>query len=411
MAELQAQLTAARLAARLLALAAPADKTRALQEMAKAIRAAAPDILAANAADMAAASQLSPALQDRLKLDVKRIDAMATAIETIAAQPDPVGATLEDWTQPNGLHITRVAVPLGVIGIIYESRPNVTADAGALCLRAGNACLLRGGSESFASSQAIHKAMQQGLTKAGLPAACIQMVQTTDRAAVGDMLAASGQIDVLIPRGGKSLVARVQAESRVPVLAHLEGNNHTYVHKSADAAMAEAILLNAKLRRTSVCGATEKLLIDAASPLLPRLVKALLDKGCAVRGDAAAQATDSRVTPAQESDWNTEYLDAVIAIKVVRDIDEAIKHINTHGSQHTEAIVTTDHAAAEKFLREVDAAIVLHNASTQFADGGEFGFGGEIGIATGRLHARGPVGARQLVTYKYVIHGTGQTRP
>lgn len=400
-----------RTAQHILALAASAQKTAALKAMAQAIRAQATDILAANAQDLAAASTLPAPLQDRLKLDAQRIEAMAAGIETVAALPDPVGKVLASWTRPNGMRIERVSVPLGVIGIIYESRPNVTADAGALCLRAGNACLLRGGSESFHSSTAIHKAMQQGLETAGLPIAAISMVQTTDRAAVGEMLKAQGLIDVIIPRGGKSLVARVQDKSRVPVLAHLEGNNHVYVHASAQPDMAEAVVVNAKLRRTSVCGAAETLLIDAASPLLPRLAKALLDKGCALRGDAQAQAADSRITAASADDWATEYLDAIMAVKVVSGVDEAIAHIARYGSHHTDAIIAEDPAAVQKFLSEVDSAIVLHNASTQFADGGEFGFGAEIGIATGRLHARGPVGAEQLTTYKYVVHGSGQIRP
>ncbi len=401
----------ARAAQHQLALTSADQKTAALLAMAKALRARAADILAANVQDMAAATGLSPAMQDRLRLDDKRIEAMAAGIEIIAHLPDPVGKQLASWTRPNGMTIERVSVPLGTIGIIYESRPNVTADAGALCLRAGNACLLRGGSESFNSSTAIHKAMQMGLAEAGLPLAAISMVTTTDRAAVGDMLAAAGLIDVIIPRGGKSLVARVQSESRVPVLAHLEGNNHVYVHASAEADMAESVLINSKLRRTGVCGAAETLLIDKTSPLLPRLLAALIDKGCEVRGDDMAQATDPRVKPATEQDWATEYLDAIIAVKTVHSPDEALAHIAHYGSHHTDAIIAEDQAVAARFLREVDSAIALHNASTQFADGGEFGFGAEIGIATGRLHARGPVGAEQLTTYKYVVHGTGQTRP
>lgn len=408
---LENQLTTLRTAQHALALASAEQKTSALEAMARAIRAATPAILAANANDLATASTLSASMQDRLRLDAQRIEAMAAGIETVAALPDPVGQTLASWTRPNGLHIERVSVPLGVIGIIYESRPNVTADAGALCLRAGNACLLRGGSESFHSSTAIHAAMQQGLREAGLPAEAISMVQTTDRAAVGEMLQASRFLDVIVPRGGKSLVARVQAESRVPVLAHLEGNNHVYVHASARADIAEAVVINSKLRRTSVCGAAETLLIDAASPLLPQLAQALLDKGCELRGDDAARMADSRIKSATEADWATEYLDAIMAVKVVQDVGEAIAHIARYGSHHTDAIIAEDGAATQKFLHEVDSAIVLHNASTQFADGGEFGFGAEIGIATGRLHARGPVGAAQLTTYKYVVHGTGQTRP
>lgn len=408
---LHTQLLAAGDAQHQLALAGAGQKTAALLEMAKAIRAEAPAILQANAKDMAAAQSLSAPMQDRLRLDATRIETMAAGIETIAALPDPVGKVLASWTRPNGLRIERIAVPLGVIGIIYESRPNVTADAGALCLRSGNACILRGGSESFHSSTAIHKAMQRGLAAAGLPTAAISMVGTTDRAAVGEMLAAHGLIDVIIPRGGKSLVKRVQDESRVPVLAHLEGNNHVYVHASAEADMARDIVVNSKLRRTSVCGAAETLLIDQTSPLLGMLVRTLLDNGCEVRGDTTVQQTDPRVKPANEADWGTEYLDAIIAIKTVSDIDEALAHIAQYGSHHTDAIVAADSTVAEKFLREVDSAIALHNASTQFADGGEFGFGGEIGIATGRLHARGPVGAEQLTAYKYVLHGAGQTRP
>jgi len=400
-----------RAAQHMLSLAPAAQKTAALKAMAAAIRTATPAILAANEADLAAAKNLSASMQDRLKLDAKRIDAMASGIETIAALPDPVGKVLASWTRPNGMTISRISVPLGVIGIIYESRPNVTADAGALCLRAGNACLLRGGSESFHSSTAIHKAMQQGLKEAGLPIEAISMVTTPDRAAVGNMLTAAGKLDVIVPRGGKSLVARVQEESRVPVLAHLEGNNHVYVHASALGDMAESILINSKLRRTSVCGAAETLLIDKASPLLPRLLAALLDRGCEVRGDETAQATDPRVKAASEDDWATEYLDAIIAVKTVEGIEEALAHIARYGSHHTDAIVAQDADAARRFLQEVDSAIALHNASTQFADGGEFGFGGEIGIATGRLHARGPVGAEQLTTYKYIVQGSGQTRP
>ena len=408
---LQPQLSAVRLASQAVALAPAADKTRALNHMAAEIRAALGDILAANEKDLAAAKDLGAPMQDRLKLTPERVEGIAKGVEAVAALPDPVGNILAEWTRPNGLRIQRVSVPLGVIGIIYESRPNVTADAGALCLRAGSACILRGGSESFHSSQAIHKAMQNGLKAAGLPIEAIQMVQTTDRAAVGEMLKAAGLIDVIVPRGGKSLVARVQEESRVPVFAHLDGNNHVYVHSAAEGDMAEKVLLNAKMRRTSICGAAETLLVDKASPLLSRLVKALLDSGCAVRGDEAVQKLDGRVTPASEEDWSTEYLDAVMAVKVVEGVDEAIRHVNHYGSHHTDAIVTEDNAAAEKFLAEVDSAIVLHNASTQFADGGEFGFGAEIGIATGRLHARGPVGAEQLTTWKYRVHGTGQTRP
>ena len=410
MSELAPLFTKARHSAQVLALADAAQKTAALQSMAAAIRANRGLILSANEQDLAAAQGLPAAMQDRLMLNDNRIEAMAAGIDEISRQPDPVSKILDEWTRPNGLHIQRVAVPLGVIGIIYESRPNVTADAGALCIRAGNACILRGGSESFNSARAIYTALQQGLTQAGLPADSIQMVPSADRALVGEMLAAHGDIDVIIPRGGKSLVARVQADSKVPVLAHLEGNNHVYVHADADPHIAETVLLNSKMRRTSVCGAAEKLLIDRASPLLPTLIKALQQAGCHVKGDEAARAAASDVTPATEDDWGTEYLDAMIAVKVVGGIDEAIAHINRYGSHHTDSIITRDADTAARFLREVDSAIVLHNASTQFADGGEFGFGGEIGIATGRLHARGPVGAQQLTTYKYILHGAGQIR-
>lgn len=410
MSELAPLFTKARHSAQVLALADAAQKTAALKSMAAAIRANRQLILSANEQDLAAAQSLPAAMQDRLMLNDKRIEAMTAGIDEISRQPDPIGIILDEWTRPNGLHIQRIAVPLGVIGIIYESRPNVTADAGALCIRAGNACILRGGSESFNSARAIYTALQQGLTQAGLPADSIQMVPSADRALVGEMLAAHGDIDVIIPRGGKSLVARVQADSKVPVLAHLEGNNHVYVHADADPHIAETVLLNSKMRRTSVCGAAEKLLIDRGSPLLPTLIKALQQAGCHVKGDEAAQAAASDVTPATEDDWGTEYLDAMIAVKVVGGIDEAIAHINRYGSHHTDSIITRDADTAARFLREVDSAIVLHNASTQFADGGEFGFGGEIGIATGRLHARGPVGAQQLTTYKYILHGAGQIR-
>ncbi len=406
----QALAQEARAAAGVLALVSEEKRTAALRAMAASVRVAAAEILSANAQDLAGAGALSSSMQDRLMLNPARVEAMAAGIETVADLPDPVGRVLATWARPNGLQIARVAVPLGVIGIIYESRPNVTADAGALCLRAGNACVLRGGSESFHSSCAIHAALQAGLQAAGLPVTAIQMVPTTDRAEVGAMLRAAGLIDVIVPRGGKSLVARVQEESRVPVFAHLDGNNHVYVHASADGNMAERVVLNAKLRRTSVCGAAETLLVDTGSPLLPHLVKALLNAGCAVRGDSATQDADPRVTPATEDDWAAEYLDAIIAVRQVRGLDEAIAHINRYGSHHTDAIVTADDAASARFLREVDSAIVLVNASTQFADGGEFGFGAEIGIATGRLHARGPVGAEQLTTYKYCVRGDGQTR-
>jgi len=406
----------AKRAARALALATPADKARALAAMAAAVGAGRAAILAANAEDIAEARArgATPAFVDRLMLDDKRIAAMVEGIEVVGALPDPVGTVSESWTRPNGLRIERVRVPLGVVGVVYESRPNVTADAGSLCLKAGNAVILRGGSESFRSARAIHAALASGLRTAGLPADAIQLVPTRDRAAVGLMLAGlDGAIDVIVPRGGKGLVARVQAEARVPVFAHLDGNCHVYVDKAADLAMAERIVLNAKMRRTGVCGAAETLLVDrAAAPAdLAPLVSMLLDAGCEVRGDRDTQGVDRRVKPASEEDWSTEFLDAIIAVKVVDGVDGAIAHIERYGSHHTDAIVTQDQAAADKFLRQVDSAIVLHNASTQFADGGEFGFGAEIGIATGRMHARGPVGAEQLTTFKYRVLGTGQTRP
>ena len=406
----------ARAAARTLALAAPAQKDRALELMAAAVRAQKAQILAANAEDLGEARSggLTGAFLDRLALDAARVEAMAAGIEAVRALPDPVGRITESWTRPNGMTIERVRVPLGVIGIIYESRPNVTADAGALCLKSGNAAILRGGSDSLRSSRAILAALAQGLREAGLPEASIQLVPTRDRAAVGLMLGGlDGNIDVIVPRGGKSLVARVQSEARVPVFAHLEGVCHVYVDKAASLDMAKKIVLNAKMRRTGVCGAAETLLVDraAAATHLKPLLEMLIDAGCEIRGDPATQAVDSRVKPASEEDWATEYLDAVIAAGVVDGVAAAIAHIERYGSHHTDAIVTDDAAAAEKFLREVDSAIVLHNASTQFADGGEFGFGAEIGIATGRLHARGPVGVDQLTTFKYRIRGNGQIRP
>jgi glutamate-5-semialdehyde dehydrogenase len=406
----------ARAAARVLALAPAEQKNRALTAMAAAIRAHRAAIQTANGEDAAAAraGSATKAFIDRLALDAARIEAMAASIEAVAALKDPVGIVTESWTRPNGMTIERVRVPLGVIGIIYESRPNVTADAGALCLKAGNAAILRGGSDSLRSARAIHAALSDGLRTAGLPENAIQLVPTRDRAAVGLMLSGlDGAIDVIVPRGGKSLVGRVQAEARVPVFAHLEGVCHVFVDKAAALAMAKTIVLNAKMRRTGVCGAAETLLVDraaAASHLQP-LIAMLLDAGCAVRGDPATQAVDKRVTPASEDDWSTEYLDAIIAAKVVDGIDGAIAHIERYGSHHTDAIITDDAQAAEKFLREVDSAIVLHNASTQFADGGEFGFGAEIGIATGRLHARGPVGVEQLTSFKYRVRGSGQIRP
>ncbi len=406
----------ARTAARTLALASTAQKDRALQLMADAVRAENARILAANAEDIAEAraSGVTGAFLDRLSLDVARVEAIAAAIDAVRALKDPVGVVTESWTRPNGMTIERVRVPLGVIGIIYESRPNVTADAGALCLKSGNAAILRGGSDSLRSSRAIVAALGQGLREAGLPEAAIQLVPTRDRAAVGLMLAGlNGAIDVIVPRGGNSLVARVQAEARVAVFAHLEGVCHVYVDKAASLDMAKTIVLNAKMRRTGVCGAAETLLVDrvGADKFLKPLVDMLIEAKCDVRGDKATQAADSRVKPATEEDWSTEYLDAIIAAKVVDGIAAAIAHIERYGSHHTDAIVTEDQTAADKFLREVDSAIVLHNASTQFADGGEFGFGAEIGIATGRLHARGPVGVDQLTTFKYRVHGNGQIRP
>ena len=406
----------ARAAARTLALAPAAQKNRALAAMAKAIRAACPVILAASGQDQdeAKAAGATPAFLDRLALDRGRVAAMADGIDVIRKLKDPVGAVMASWRRPNGMRIERVRVPLGVVGVIYESRPNVTADAGALCLKAGNAAILRGGSESFRSCQAIHAAMVEGLAEAGLPAASIALVPTAEREAVGIMLAGlDGAIDVVVPRGGKNLVGRVQAEARVPVFAHLEGVCHVYVDGKARLGMAKSIVLNAKMRRTGVCGAAETLLVDraGADKLLKPLITMLLEAGCEVRGDAAAMAVDRRVKPATEQDWSTEYLDAILTAGVVEGVDAAIAHIERYGSHHTDAIVTEDRKAAEKFLREVDSAIVLHNASTQFADGGEFGFGAEIGIATGRLHARGPVGVEQLTSFKYRIRGNGQTRP
>jgi glutamate-5-semialdehyde dehydrogenase len=406
----------ARQAARALALASASRKNRALGAMADAIRGARSDILAANADDLADAKStgVPPAFLDRLMVDAQRIEAMAVALDVIRKLKDPVGTVLASWRRPNGMRIERVRVPLGVVGVIYESRPNVTADAGALGLKAGNAVILRGGSESFRSVRAIHAALIEGLAEAQLPPAAISLVPTRERAAVGMMLSGlDGAIDVIVPRGGKSLVGRVQAEARVPVFAHLEGVCHVYVDGAAKLEMAKAIVLNAKMRRTGVCGAAETLLVDRAGApkLLKPLVRMLIDAGCEVRGDVAVQAIDSRVKPASEADWSTEYLDAILTAGVVDGVDAAIAHIERYGSHHTDAIITENRAVAEKFLREVDSAIVLHNASTQFADGGEFGFGGEIGIATGKLHARGPVGVEQLTSFNYRIRGSGQTRP
>lgn len=406
----------AKAAARRLALAPASQKDAALTAMAKAIRARADAILAANAEDVAQAQRdgMAASFVDRLTLTPARVEAMAAGVEVVRDLADPVGSIMAEWDRPNGLHIERVRVPLGVIGVIYESRPNVTADAAALCLKAGNAVILRGGSDSFRSTRAIHQAIVSGLETAGLPAAAISLVPTRDRAAVGLMLQGlGGTVDVIVPRGGKSLVARVQTEARVPVFAHLDGNCHVYVHGAANLAMAKAIVVNAKMRRTGVCGAAETLLVDetCAGTHLRPLVTALLDAGCAVRGDSLTRIVDPRVTPATEEDWSTEFLDAIIAVKVVSGLGDAIAHIERHGSHHTDAIITSDQTAADRFMAEVDSAIVLHNASTQFADGGEFGFGAEIGIATGRMHARGPVGVEQLTSFKYRIRGSGQTRP
>ncbi len=413
--EMRAIGLAARHAASVLARAEPARKTAALRAAASEVRAARLELLAANAADMAAAEglALSGALLDRLRLDEKRIEAMAAGLETVAELPDPVGTELARWTQPNGLDIARVRIPIGVIGIIYESRPNVTADAGGLCLRSGNAAILRCGSESFNSSRAIEACLHRGIVAAGLPEAGVQLVPTRDRAAVGLMLGMTEAIDVIVPRGGRSLIECVQRESRIPVIAHLEGLCHTYVDRAADPEKARRIVLNAKMRRTGVCGATETLLIDraVASTLLPPILADLRGAGCEIRGDAETQALDPLVLPANETDWATEYLDAIIAVRVVAGLDEAIAHVNHYGSHHTDAIVSEDQAAAERFLAEVESAIVLRNASTQFADGGEFGMGAEIGISTGRLPPRGPVGAEQLTSYKYIVRGEGQTRP
>lgn len=404
----------ARKAAAVLAQASASQKNEALRAMAAAIRQASGEILAANARDMeqARAKSATPAFADRLLLDGARVEAIAKALEAIIALPDPVGAVMAQWQRADGLSFERVRVPIGVIGIIYESRPNVTADAGALCLKSGNAVILRGGSDSFHSSAAIAKALQQGLKAARLPEASIQMVPSADRDGVGLMLAGlGGTIDLIVPRGGKSLVARVQAEARVPVFAHLDGNNHVYVHAAADAAMAKAVTLDAKMRRTGICGAAETLLIDkAALALLPPILQALHEKGCEIRGDAEVCKLDGLARPATHADWATEYLDAILAVRVVSGLAEAIAHIAQYGSHHTDCIITQDAAAAKEFLKRVDSAIVLHNASTQFADGGEFGFGAEIGIATGRLHARGPVGLEQLTTFKYLVRGDGHVR-
>ena len=402
-----------RAAQRVLAQLDSATKTAALRAAAAALRSAEGAILAANARDMAAgaAAGLSAALLDRLRLDAARLAQMAGAVEQIAALPDPVGQVIDAAIRPNVLELSRVRVPIGLIGIIYESRPNVTADAAALCLASGNAVLLRGGSEAVYSNRAIHAALSAGLAVAGVPAAAVQLVPTQDRAAVGAMLAAAGQIDLIVPRGGKSLVARVQADARVPVLAHLDGICHTYIHAAADPAKAAAIALNAKLRRTGVCGAMETLLLDAQFPAAQTVVAGLLDAGCELRGDARARALDPRIAPASANDWDTEYLDAVLSVAVVDGLEAALAHIARHSSAHTDAVVSEDAAVCERFLAQVDSAIVMANASSQFADGGEFGLGAEIGIATGRLHARGPVALEGLTTYKWLVRGTGQIRP
>ncbi len=404
---------AARLAQRQLAAMPSEARAAALHRAADALRGATANVLAANARDLAAgkANGLSAAMLDRLALDEARLSGIADAVAAVADLPDPVGEVIDSREQPNGLKLQRIRVPIGVIGIIYESRPNVTADAAALCVRAGNAALLRGGSEAVHSNRAIHAALTEGLVAGGVPAEAVQLVPSQDRACVGAMLTASGLIDMIVPRGGKSLVARVQADARVPVLAHLDGINHTYVHAAAGPAMAEAIVINAKLRRTGICGSMETLLIDSAFPQAASLVSALIDAGCEVRGDGRTQALDRRVVPAGADDWDTEYLDAIASVAIVDGLDEALAHITRHSSAHTDAIVTDDHAAAERFLSEVDSAIVMHNASSQFADGGEFGLGAEIGIATGRLHARGPVALEGLTTYKWQVRGGGQTRP
>ena len=407
---------AARSAAAELAMCSAEQRNSALRSAAEALRSGAQEILTANQADMVAAKDrgLSAAMLDRLMLDDERIEAMAAGLESIIALPDPVGRVLAEWDRPNGLSIQRVAVPLGVIGIIYESRPNVTADAAALCLKSGNAVILRGGSESFNSSYAIYECMREGLNSAGIDVNAIQMVPTRDRAAVGFLLSSMAEwVDVVVPRGGKNLIKRVQDEARIPVIGHLEGICHVYLHASADPSIARDVVLNAKMRRTGICGAAETVLIDAdiAEQLLPDVARALSSAGCEIRGDDKVTALVADAIPATEEDWSTEYLDAIVSIKVVENIEAAIAHIATYGSGHTESIIASDPEAAEKFLRCVDSAIVLHNASTQFADGGEFGMGAEIGIATGRVHARGPVGAEQLTSYKYVVRGTGQVRP
>ena len=408
--------TRARIAAKTLRLASSAQKSSALTAMATAIRSTENDILAANKIDMdkGAAKGLSAAMLDRLKLDSARVAGIASGLDAIAALPEPVGSVDESWSQPNGLKFNKVRVPIGVIGMIYESRPNVTADAGGLCVKSGNACILRAGSESANSSAAIHKALVAGLEDAALPADAIQLIATTDRAAVGHLLGGLNEsVDLIIPRGGKSLIARVQKDARVPVLAHLEGLCHSYVHQGADINKALSVVMNAKMRRTGVCGSTETVLIDEAiaQSFLPKLAAQLHEAGCEMRGDKASQLLSADIIPAADNDYFTEHLAAIINLRIVSGIDEALAHIDIHGSGHTDCILTEDGAAATRFLRDVDSAIVMHNSSTQFADGGEFGFGAEIGIATGRLHARGPVGAQHLTTYKYTVQGDGHTRP
>ncbi|MZR29417.1 glutamate-5-semialdehyde dehydrogenase [Sneathiella litorea] len=405
----------ARKAAKILSLAPTDIKNKALLEAASALRSRKSDIMAANAKDISAANtkRISAALLDRLELNDARIEAMAEGLDAIAELKDPVGDVMASWDRPNGLQISRVRVPLGVIGIIYESRPNVTADAGSLCLKSGNACILRGGSESYYSSRAIWSCLQDGLTAAGLPVEAIQMIPTTDRAAVGELLTMTSYVDVIVPRGGRNLIERVQSESRIPVFSHLEGLVHIYIDKEADPAKARDVVLNSKMRRVSVCGALETLLVNraVARELLPEILDDLISAGCEVRGDKDVQALDNRVVPATEDDWRTEYLEPILSIRIVDDLAAAIDHIETYGSHHTDCIITEDKTAVTTFMQEVDSAIVLHNASTQFADGGEFGMGAEIGISTGRMHARGPVGVEQLTSFKYIVKGTGQTRP
>lgn len=406
--------TRAQTAAKSLALASTTEKNAALNAAAAALRGSVPQLLEANKQDISygEAKGLSPAMLDRLLLDEHRIEAIALGLEAIVALPDPVGDVMAAWDRPNGLNISRVRVPLGVIGVIYESRPNVTADAGALCLKAGNAVILRGGSESFHSSSMIHSCLVEGLKAAGLPADAIQLVPTRDRAAVGEMLSMSGVIDIIVPRGGRSLVERVQNESRVPVFAHLEGICHVYVDGAADLEKAKAVTLNSKMRRTGICGAAETLLIDRAfAEHIPSLIEPLLNSGCEIRGDENVQSADVRVKPANSGDWDTEYLDAVLSVMLVDGVEEAVAHISNHSSGHTESIITENAETADYFLNRVDSAIVMHNTSTQFADGGEFGMGAEIGIATGRIHARGPVGLEQLTSFKYQVRGDGQIRP